>query len=817
MLATDLSNPLGLDYSGLNYAETLQRDEQENQNKREYLNLKRASAKYTLYATLRKKLVSDDRYEKFSVPAYFDVAKDDVVEPKKPDGPYGPVRIVRTMKKTENAKNWNEESIRRTKTITNVIRQEMEVQEAVEEKKTVDEFVEFRLMFDDLRNINESLDISPEKVPFVSPKPCRRNQTYPQNLTELENCKRKMAVKRHAFNDKLGIVSEHLADGKNNFMLLKIMEETILEENVPVVSPSSSSCAVDSFYRYDFGLKTGLSDKRYQLEGFRNPIRTNLEPRSLEDEEVMLSKCITRNEWLAEMLPQRVRKIRRSRSIDRIDLVINHDNLAKENNQKKSFGEKIQKAADGERLPTIRKPHREEIASYFGVNEKTDPDPFDDAEAGNQLPTVRSRGEYEFLTNNLFESKNEITEKFKIRRHHIHRDHTKHKEAIILYEPKRTITISEPIDPIASAMKANSECSDDGGCDSSCCNKESYVEELTRRQDSIDACDSSGSSSICSNHTQDSGSEIYFDDIPMPLRLLTKSYDPYEESNRPGFKATRLQDRKESEKAYYRPPYIGQLQDMKKLMSQRIPKKVRLSRTALKSDNVPDIMLTYIYFPRRTNILKIIDHLREMSRLQFVATVYDSNANKLLHLRHELIERAMALKEKLLGVRDTTLLNRLNTAKQKTNDLEIKLDTLRAHCEAVKLSIVAQEINMRDRTVYKKLNYLIMSRQWRLMNDCLHTKANGSLECVNESIQNRYKTHMRTNLTEDAFDIKEFYEKRYPLSSTEANKGTFVDAKDFLQAMNRLTMEPIIFALYSICQLNEEIAAKNAQDTDGEH
>lgn len=814
MLASDLDNPLGLDYAGLNFVETLQRDAQANQNKREYLNLKRVIAKHTLHTTLSEKLRVDNRRNKFAVPAFYDVARDDLDESSAVADEHGAVRVVRTMQKPSNANKWNEESTRREDAITKLICQEIEAEQTVPKNDSTNEFSEFDFMCDDLNNINDSLSLMPSgvKQPPAPQNRTRPDRIYPQNLTEFERNRKRLSKKSRAFNQKIKIAADHFGDTVDD-AVLRMIEKTILEENDSMVTPASSCCAVGEIDRDDFGLDVGLDsdDHRFRLEGFRNPIRTNLQPKSFEDEQNMKSGCITRNEWLAEILPQRIRKIQRSRSIDRIDASINHDSKLKENNQKKSVGDTMFAFENENGRATIGKPRRKEITSYFGGDGYIESAQCDRIDVEIQLPRVRSFAEDGLLTNNLNEPKNEITKKFKIRRHRLHRDATEHKEAKVIYQSKTWTENTERIDGLGAMDAAENVSLDEESCDSADdVGREAHVTELIGRQNSINACDSSEPSSMCSNYSQCSGSEIYFDDVAIPLRHLTKSYDPYEVANRAAVKAIRLQDRKESEEAYYKVPYPGQLQDMRKLMGQKVGKKVRPTRTPSKRGNATesDIMNKYIYFPKKTNVTKLVDVLREMSRLNFMASVYDDNEKKLPQLRQALAEAEVALAKKIrdCGVRDSQLLNQLAEAKRQSNLLEKKLNAFQRECGRVKLRILEDEQCMRARTAYQKLNYLLMDKQWRQKYDWLHTKANGSLESVEKSIRNRYKSHMRTKPTNDAFDVKSFYEKRYPLSSREKNRKTLKDAKSFLQAMHVLEVSPIVWTLNSICQLHRRIA-----------
>lgn len=112
---------------------------------------------------------------------------------------------------------------------------------------------------------------------------------------------------------------------------------------------------------------------------------------------------------------------------------------------------------------------------------------------------------------------------------------------------------------------------------------------------------------------------------------------------------------------------------------------------------------------------------------------------------------------------------------------------------------------MREKMAYQKLIYLLMDKQWRLKYDWLHKKKNGSLECVAESIRKRYKSRMRATPTNDAFDVKDFYEKRLSLYARAKPRNALMDTQSFLRAMDGLTVKPIICTLNSICRFRRLI------------
>lgn len=899
MSEPDIYNPLGIDYSGLNFAETLQRDEQAIQNRREYLNLRRAIDKWTLHTALNKKLRSDDLRDKFEVPEYFNVATDEPDKWRSLAADHGPVHIVRTVNKPANLSKWKEESKQREEAITNLVREKIEAEKKERENAPKDDFYELEIVLNDVQNLNDAIPMMRGDAvdPVVPEAPSWPKRNDPLCLTAFERNQNETALNKFVIAEKTKILAEHCEREKCERTKKKVVEKSIFEENGSYDTGVTANCGhvFTECDPYGFELNVGLEEgesRRYKVEGFRNPIRPNTHPKPDDDEIDAVRTCITRSEWFAEILPKRIRKVQRSRSLDRVDAAISGVAVTKASTREHRA---TQEAGDGHGRSAFSKPQRKDIAEYFGVDKSTVQTEAGAEETEAERPALKSLAADGYLDNNLIEPRNEITTVFKTRRHHIHRDHTKHKEAAVLYAPNRGTAKGKPATAKVPGEKVDRDLSweraavlympkrtsatvegtdAEGGCPSSVTgsvgsvnrqvsweeaavlyfpadmdmtsgkpyrvvwhptkmppvddahnermrllagsadiDRNVVISEIERMRASIAECASSESSEVCSNFTGGSGSEIYFDSQdPMPLRHLTKAYDPYEVLNRAGAKVYRLGDRKESEDAFYRVPYPGQLPDMRKLMSKKVGTKIRPTRKPRSRDTMStfDRMNQFIYFPKTPLVDKKLDYLHELARVQFSYAIYDLNEREIRQLIQDLTDWNTLIEQTRQEslARDAELVNELFETKQKRNVLETKRIALRTELERIKLKITDNEQYMRQRMAYRKVIYLMMDREWRVKYDCLHTKEDGSLESFKESIGNRYKTHMRAVITNDAHGVMDFYENSYfPSMASRETADQGVSAEILEKAMNLLSMKPIILRSYFIWQLYERVTA----------
>lgn len=809
------SNPLGLDYGGLNFAETTKRDEQAQQNQREYLNLKRAVAQHTLTTELNESL-----RRIIDVPDCDTIFNDgsnssDTASPA--SDAFGPVKIIRSMQKAKNVEKWRNELAHRQDAIAHRIEEEIEIEEANRQPEPPNEFLEFELMAKDLRGIDEKLKISSDGRELVNPGPkCRPTRCYPQRLHEFECQQQKMGKRTRTVNEQLQVIAEHYA---NDSPMRERWEKIIAEDTFGSDGPMSSSrCSAGDYRdRKQFGLNVGSCANRFMLEGFRNPIRTDLDPERPGKQQPVESDCMTRGKWMAELAPKRLKQLRRSRSIDRIDAMLLAESRPTEANQEepRSPLQKVEKVRFSSHMVESR---RKSIASYFNGNI----DQLDECnqlseqiEMDQQFPKIRNYEEDEFFPQNLCDAKIEFTQKFKIRHHHRHKNPTQHKRTSILYQP-RSARESSPYDMEWNASNVQRVSTEhDGSADG--IDRETFRSMLIQRQQSVEACTSSKTDSVCSHYTDgddDSGSAIDFDDgmERVPLRHFTKSYDPYEVLKRAGVTATRLLDRNESEEAYYKMPYPGQLRDMRKLMSVKVGRPVRRERKSAESaaddECVFDRINRYIHFPRRLDLHKIIYILRERSRLKFVQSIYEYNKEKVRQLRHELAADEMAFEKKIEGIdaRDVQLSQQISDAKDRTDYLTKKLMATRDDRQQIESTILACERQMRERTVYHKTIYLLMDKKWRMKHDWLHMTADGMLESVEESIGNRYKRHMRSDTIDDALDVRKFYEERLANKSMAAESAP-MNANDFLKALDNALDRQIVETTSAIRELCDRLVA----------
>uniref|UniRef100_T1GDF8 Uncharacterized protein n=1 Tax=Megaselia scalaris TaxID=36166 RepID=T1GDF8_MEGSC len=98
--------------------------------------------------------------------------------------------------------------------------------------------------------------------------------------------------------------------------------------------------------------------------------------------------------------------------------------------------------------------------------------------------------------------------------------------------------------------------------------------------------------------------------------------------------------------------------------------------------------------------------------------------------------------------------------------------------------------------ILQNFHYLLAETSWRIENDWIHKKNDGTLENYKESIEKRATTNIRKRVKDDALAIKDFYyneykNKNYPIHLCFPTAEDFTNALDTLKSrqMNRSCQE----------------------------
>lgn len=316
----DFNNPLGFDYQGFDHKETYQRDEQDEQNRKEYFIQKRNLDKRALKSEIERNVEANERNEKYKIPLYFDLdykmdelAKQESIDIyKAPPAEEDPhlsrrypeaipfiesekvlSRLVRRTGKKRNIKNTEDEIERRKiKWTKNIFKkwnkiaekeQKLKEEDKIKNKNFVMEIGEkfFDEYFtDDLKEILEKYENLPEIY---------HEKKFPHNLKEAKYLRSSMNQERKLTSQRLKIKSEFHKKEVKLPNIPKIPEENSLSEQ-----------STDDEDELVVGPKT---ESKFQLRGFH--YKMDREPRGMICKRVGKHQrtCQTRNVWFQSLAP----------------------------------------------------------------------------------------------------------------------------------------------------------------------------------------------------------------------------------------------------------------------------------------------------------------------------------------------------------------------------------------------------------------------------------------------------------------------------------------------------------------------------------
>lgn len=879
-------NPFNLDYYGINFQRTFQNDEQEYQNHREYLMLKRAVEKKCLYSSLKKEFQSNELAKKFEIPKHLNV--DDEIG-RLPEvsvkDKSNSVNFIRTEKKKKNAEIAGLELLRRKEEINNLFANNL-LKLTPEAKKSDDIDLKTRRNIEalvaqkDFENYVKSKsvlnDCGDDQADERSIAMVKQKYKYPETLKEfntklkaLKNEKqiaREKAVISNEFFNELGInrqvknfdIRSDSSDISNSLVL-----NDQVSRNVEIRVDKSKNPPVETCQTRCDWLKELCRDTKKKQQ--KKPKERKPEANSLKadvPDKRGLSYFVAHSKrgnsfklktFSAQIVPikNQVKQNTLSKYFLSSESVDNVSSTKSEHSLRLStacfprsnqmiFPSLKQKLPLPEFIvPTIDRTPA--IKNYYKHCGKTKPQ--DDTT--EKVPLLR-RPENDLVVppNVSVIPKNDANKVFKVRRHHHHHDPVQHQRILVEYDPIRPqdlLSIAEPmnsdtcvdLDHYLDGCSLNRNSSQNFEVSvsdelkpettsnkeqKSYVDKEQFLNELKTEVSSIKSCVSSLSSSVCTNFTYDSGSLLLVDDKAIPLHYIRKSSVPFENINRCRVEANIFEDSEKKQAPFYRVPFSGQLQEMRRLVnpSDTFHTMATRSRCGLRkrleidllTENVERIMPKH----KETQRVDEFERIRRKSfklktfRMDYRKFIRQKYTKKLTHLIFEKsiddshaiqnIEQCSRLSESyLFNLTEKAYQNYMKSFKElahclgNTTKLKDKLKAIKVQYTKVEEKILNTEKLFKENLICQKLHYLLKDDEWRESNDWLHRKEDNSLESIQVAIANKYKKFVRIEAAnnDSALDVKAFNENNYlncPIRS--APIYVFENKKDFLHAINDL-------------------------------
>lgn len=370
--------------------------------------------------------------------------------------------------------------------------------------------------------------------------------------------------------------------------------------------------------------------------------------------------------------------------------------------------------------------------------------------------------------------------------------------------------------------------------------KAQFIEQLKAEMDSIKSCDSSNTSSVCTNFTNDSGSYLEFEDIKLPCDYVTKSHVPFEEIDRSRVIAGPLERHDEYFGPYYSVPFSGQQMDMRQLSLPKdkfFTSSVR-SRFGIRNRlqvKVPGFAADQIGTRQRKYISQLATEwdsyyqseiltrprVRKFKRRTIIAQVRDAIRMKFEtnYMQEAIIERSVITEqenkyaEEIENFRNTcqplftqweeshyrSYMRKMQEVKPfylLTDKLKGELEVARNKFARAEMSIIYMEDDWRRRTIMQNFHYLLSDPAWRVTHDWVHrNEADGTQENFRESIRKRPVVNLRARGQDSAWDVMAFYDKFFENEEARNVHIVFGDSREFMKGLHKLKMKSFMCLL----------------------
>lgn len=370
--------------------------------------------------------------------------------------------------------------------------------------------------------------------------------------------------------------------------------------------------------------------------------------------------------------------------------------------------------------------------------------------------------------------------------------------------------------------------------------KTKYIKQLREELDSIKSCNTSKSSSQCSNYTNDSGSYLELEGTKVACDYIVKPNVPFEEIDRCRVTAKSLQQNDEYYGPYYHVPFSGQKMDMRQLSLPKdkfFTSSVR-SRYGVRNRlqvNVPDFESDLIgrketkfisqlatewdnYYQNeiknRPRVRKfqprtILAQARNALRKQFLtlhiqeAITEHAIIRKKEQLYAEEVERFHEISQPLFTEWEATSYRQYMRKMQEVKPYFEKTDSLRKKLTSTlnifireDMQVIYLEGDWRTRTQLQNFHYLLKEQSWRMEFDWIHRREDGEMENYRESIKKRDTVNLRKMGGKDSASlVQKFYDEFFKDEKARTIHIVFPTSESFRQGVVKLKMKSFMCLL----------------------
>ncbi|KAH8404910.1 hypothetical protein KR222_010193, partial [Zaprionus bogoriensis] len=312
----DLENPVNLDFQGMDYKNTYEKDEQEQQNQQTYWRVVRYMTRRRTKKMTQQKVERELHAERLAIPPVFKTQIKDVPPVQAPPPKSEKLaELFRSPDKPANKHKINEEVKRREARYKDIyLRSKKRKAERLLEQKQKEQAdkdiiartVAEKDLQEDVAKIDDAIERSFRKFEYIPPV-IRKRKFFPKTLTETERLKGIMHKENCVRRDHARVTQEFYLERTGRLKKYPDAAQQLrCEESIEgsVGSTPSEQSSDDEDY-----LKVGKIGDHFQLRGFHfkhgDGLRGKLHRHQIMEGQRTVKGCLTRDEWLNQLAPRK--------------------------------------------------------------------------------------------------------------------------------------------------------------------------------------------------------------------------------------------------------------------------------------------------------------------------------------------------------------------------------------------------------------------------------------------------------------------------------------------------------------------------------
>ncbi|KAH8377115.1 hypothetical protein KR093_003525 [Drosophila rubida] len=312
----DLENPVNLDFQGMDYKNTYEKDEQDQQNQQIYWRVLRYMKRRHTKKMTQTKVEAELQAERLAIPAEFNTKiKDEPQIEEPPEKPFKLAQLFRSSDKPTNKTKIAQEQLTRESRYKDIYLRNKQRkadedkrhrQEEADAKEIAARTVAEQDLCEDVANIDDDIERSFRKFEYIPPV-IRKRKFFPKTLTETERLKSIMHRENCVRRDLARVTQEFYMERTGKLKKYPDAAQQLrCEQSIEGsggTTPSEQSSDDEDY------LKVGKIGDVFQLRGFHfkhgDGLRGKLHRHQIMEGQRTVKGCLTRDEWLNELAPRK--------------------------------------------------------------------------------------------------------------------------------------------------------------------------------------------------------------------------------------------------------------------------------------------------------------------------------------------------------------------------------------------------------------------------------------------------------------------------------------------------------------------------------